>query len=62
VSHCALGGGANADNIRLCLSALHDANYPGVLSIECEGQCGPMLEQSLGWLRNTMAELGIKDK
>jgi sugar phosphate isomerase/epimerase len=61
VSHCALGDGVNADNIRSCLAVLRDANYAGVLSIECEGQAGPMLEQSRAWLRQTMAKLGIKN-
>jgi len=60
VSHCPLGGGVNADNIRQCLALLRDAAYPGVLSIECEGQAGPMLEQSLAWLRQTLTELKIE--
>jgi sugar phosphate isomerase/epimerase len=60
VSHCALGEGVNADNIRRCLTMLHKARYEGVLSIECEGQGGPMIEKSLAWLRKTLAELGIE--
>jgi hypothetical protein len=28
-------------------------------SIECESQGDPMIEQSLIWVRNTLAELGI---
>jgi len=60
VSHCPLGGGVNADNIRSCLVLLRDADYRGVLSIECEGQSGPMIEQSLSWLRKTMSELNIR--
>ncbi len=59
VSHCALGGGVNAGNIRECLKVLRDAGYGGVLSIECEGQSGPMIEQSLQWLRRTLKDLGI---
>jgi sugar phosphate isomerase/epimerase len=59
VSHCPLGGGVNADNIRQCLVLLRDAGYQGVASIECEGQAGPMLQQSLAWLRQTLAELKI---
>ena len=62
VSHCALGEGVNAGNIRHCLSVLRDAGYQGVLSIECEGQAGPMIEKSLGWLRQTLSELGIKNQ
>jgi len=59
VSHCPLGGGVNAENIRRCLSTLHKAGYRGVLSIECEGQAGPMIENSLNWLSKTLNELGI---
>jgi sugar phosphate isomerase/epimerase len=60
VSHCSLGGGVNADNIRECLGILRDASYEGVLSIECEGQAGPMIEQSLAWLRETLRSLNIR--
>ncbi len=60
VSQCALGEGVNAENIRECLGVLRDAGYAGVLSIECEGQAGPMIEQSLEWLRTTLRELGIE--
>lgn len=59
VSQCALGEGVNAENIRRCLQVLHAAGYTGVLSIECEGQGGPMIEQSLAWLRNTLRDLNI---
>ncbi|MGA2662638.1 MAG: sugar phosphate isomerase/epimerase [Verrucomicrobiota bacterium] len=59
VSHCPLGGGVNADNIRQCLALLRDTGYQGVASIECEGQAGPMIEQSLAWLRKTLTELKI---
>lgn len=59
VSHCPLGAGVNADNIKQCLRKLRDAGYTGVLSMECEGAGGPMLEQSLAWLRGTCKELGI---
>lgn len=62
VSQCALGEGVNADNIRRCLQLLHAHGYTGVLSIECEGQGGPMIEQSLGWLRRTLRELGIPEE
>ena len=59
VSHCAIGDGVNADNIRQVLTILRDRGYQGVLSIECEGQAGPMIEKSLTWLRQTLAELKI---
>ena len=47
VSHCALGDGVNADNIKKCFVLLRDHGYDGVLSMECEGQGGPMIERSL---------------
>ena len=59
VSQCALGEGVNAGNIHECLKLLHDHGYDGALSIECEGQGGPMIEQSLAWLRRTLDELKI---
>jgi sugar phosphate isomerase/epimerase len=59
VSHCALGDGVNADNIRKCLEMLRDRGYDGVLSMECEGQAGPMIENSLAWVRTTLGDLGI---
>jgi inosose dehydratase len=59
VSHVALGEGVNAGNIRKCLEILRDGGFDGVLSIECEGQGGPMIERSLAWLRKTLAELKI---
>ncbi len=59
VSHCALGEGVNAGNIRQCVALLRDTGYAGVLSIECEGQSGPMIEQSLAWLRRALDELEI---
>lgn len=57
VSHCAIGDGVNAANIRACLRLLHEHGYGGVLSLECEGQGGPMLERSLAWARNELKEL-----
>lgn len=41
---------------------LRDRAYPGHLSIECEGQGGPLLEQSLAWLRASLDELGIDEE
>jgi sugar phosphate isomerase/epimerase len=62
VSHCALGEGVNAGNIKQCLAVLRDAGYRGALSMECEGASGPMIEKSLAWLRQTLQELGIKEE
>ncbi len=61
VSHCAIGDGVNADNIKQVLAILRDAGYRGVLSMECEGQGGPMIERSLAWLRAALKELGIAE-
>jgi inosose dehydratase len=57
VSQCAIGEGVNAENIRACLRLLHQHGYEGVLSLECEGQGGPMIERSLAWLRRELQEL-----
>src|SRR5690606_28817005 len=59
VSQCSLGEGVNAGNIKECLKLLAGNGYDGVLSMECEGQGGPMIERSLAWLRATLTELGI---
>jgi len=61
VSTCPLGGGVNAANIKTCLAILRDHDYVGALSIECEGQGGPMIEQSLSWLRATLKDLSIPE-
>jgi len=62
ISHCAIGDGVNADNIRQCLEMLRDHGFDGVLSMECEGQGGPLIEKSLAWLRRTMQELHIPEE
>ncbi len=62
ISQCPVGDGVNAGNIKKCLSLLHKQGFDGVLSIECEGQGGPMIEQSLAWLRKTLKELGIPEE
>ena len=56
VSHCAIGDGVNAANIRRCVEMLAAAGYEGVLSLECEGQGGPMIERSLAWTREVIKE------
>ena len=40
----------NALNIRACIEMLVASGYDGVLSLECEGQGGPMLERSRQWV------------
>jgi sugar phosphate isomerase/epimerase len=62
LSHCAIGDGVNAENIRQCLALLRDAGFTGTLSMECEGAGGPMIEKSLVWLRATLKELGIPEE
>ena len=47
----AIGDGVNVDNIRQCFDILVEREYDGVVSIECEGQGGPMIEKSLAWVR-----------
>jgi len=59
VSNCAIGDGVNTANIRKVLTILRDIGYDGVLSMECEGAGGPMIEKSLAWLRRTLRELNI---
>ncbi|GAK57549.1 xylose isomerase domain protein TIM barrel [Candidatus Vecturithrix granuli] len=59
ISHCAIGDGVNAENITTCLKMLRDYGYDGVLSMETEGQGGPLIEKSLAWLRKTLQELDI---
>jgi sugar phosphate isomerase/epimerase len=52
VSQCAIGDGVNGENIKKCFDILVDINYNGVVSLECEGQGGPMIEKSLAYVRN----------
>jgi len=56
VSHTAIGDGVNVDNIKKCFDILVEISYDGVVSIECEGQGGPMIERSLAWVRQLVAE------
>lgn len=55
VSHCAIGDGVNGANIQQCVDFLVRSGFEGVLSIECEGQGGPLIERSLAWLRTALA-------
>ncbi len=57
VSQCAIGDGVNAENIHQCVKILAVAGYEGVLSLECEGQGGPMIEKSLDWFRQLLKEV-----
>ena len=55
VSHCAIGDGVNAGNIRKVVEMLAETGYDGVLSLECEAQGGPMIERSLAWVLEVVA-------
>jgi sugar phosphate isomerase/epimerase len=57
VSQCAIGDGVNAENIRQVVQLLARSGYSGVLSLECEGQGGPMIERSLSWVRQLLSEV-----
>ncbi|MFO8150018.1 MAG: sugar phosphate isomerase/epimerase [Trueperaceae bacterium] len=61
ISHAAIGDGVNADAIVTCLEILRDAGFDGTLSLECEGQGGPLIERSLAWVRGKLQELGIRE-
>jgi sugar phosphate isomerase/epimerase len=60
VSHTAIGEGVNVDNIRRCFDILVDMEYDGVVSIECEGEAGPMIEKSLAWVRDVVADANAR--
>jgi sugar phosphate isomerase/epimerase len=62
ISHSAVGDGVNADNIKRVLALLRDSGYSGTLSLECEGQGGPLIERSLKWLRETLKALDIPEE
>lgn len=51
VSNTAIGDGVNVDNIKKCFDIFVDMEYDGVVSIECEGAGGPMIEKSLAFVR-----------
>jgi sugar phosphate isomerase/epimerase len=54
VSNTAIGDGVNAENILRCVDILVDIGYDGIVSIECEGEGGPMIEKSLAWVRKVI--------
>jgi sugar phosphate isomerase/epimerase len=56
VSQCAIGDGVNVDNIKKCFEILADMKYDGVVSLECEGQGGPMIEKSLAFVRGLVED------
>jgi sugar phosphate isomerase/epimerase len=56
VSQCAIGDGVNVENIRKCFDILVDIKFNGVVSLECEGQGGPMIEKSLAFVRGLVED------
>ena len=62
VSATAIGDGVNDDNIRRCFDILADIGYDGIVSIECEGQGGPMIEKSLAWVRELVDDANQRIK
>jgi len=55
-SHCAIGEGMNAANIRRCVELLAGYGYRGILTIECEAQSG-MMEASVAWMNRLIADI-----
>ena len=56
VSQCAIGDGVNKENIKKCFDILVDLKFDGVVSLECEGQGGPLIEKSLAFVRGLVAD------
>ena len=54
MSESPIGAGVNADNIAKCIQILKEANWDGVISIECSGT-DENLEASIAWLREQIA-------
>jgi len=60
VSQCAIGDGVNGENIKKCFDILAENKFDGVVSLECEGQGGPMIEKSLAWVRKVVEDANKK--
>jgi sugar phosphate isomerase/epimerase len=60
-SHCAIGDGINAGNVRKCVEMLADHGYAGVLTIECEAE-GGLIDTSLAWMRQLVADIEAKSR
>lgn len=52
-SESPIGQGANAENIRECIRLLKEADWDGVLSVECLGT-GDNLAASIDWIREQL--------
>ena len=53
-SESPIGQGVNAENIRTCIRLLKEADWDGVLSVECLGT-DENLTASIDWLRQQIA-------
>ena len=60
-SEVPVGGGVNADNIRSCMTYLHQNGWDGVVSIECSG-ADENTRKSVEWMRGVVKGLGKKGK
>jgi sugar phosphate isomerase/epimerase len=58
-SHCAIGEGMNAENVRRCVEMLADRGYRGVLTIECEAE-GGLIDASLDWMRKLVSDVSTR--
>jgi len=56
VSNAAIGEGVNVENIKKCFDILVDIKYDGVVSVECEGKGGLMIEKSLAFVRDLVED------
>jgi sugar phosphate isomerase/epimerase len=56
VSQVAIGYGVNTENINKCFDILADIKFDGVVSLECEGDGGPMIEKSLAFVRKLVED------
>ena len=56
VSQCAIGDGVNVENIKKCIDILVDIKYDGVISLECEGAGGPLIDKSLSFVRGLVED------
>jgi len=56
LSSSAIGEGVNAENIRRCIAILVKSGFQGTLCLECDAKGGPVLERSLAWVRQALAD------
>lgn len=54
MSHSAVGGGVNADNIEKCFAVLKENVFHGAVSLECDARGGPVMEESIRWIRSVL--------